>query len=67
MNYDHFERQILGYGGHINCRTERIRRSRAPRVTGAHVRPAAGAVRAHLAVALRNLANHLDTRPVGLA
>jgi hypothetical protein len=68
MNYDHFERQVLGYDQHMGCRLERSRMLRPGSVarTARAVR-GSGPVRSHLAVALRSLADHLDTRPATLA
>jgi hypothetical protein len=68
MNYDHFERQVLGYDQHMGCRLARSRmlRSGSARKTASAAR-GAGPVRFHLAVALRSLADHLDTHSATLA
>ncbi len=68
MNYDHFERQVLMYGGVMSSRAERRRRLRGTPVSRrVSVAGAGHPVRLHLAVALRSLADHLDTRPARLA
>jgi hypothetical protein len=65
MNYDHFEREVLGYQADMQCRAERRRMMRGTVVAR---RELAGAspVRYRLAGALRSLANHLDARPAHL-
>lgn len=65
MNYDAFEREILGYGERISSRAER-RRVFNPPVAGPSSR-AARPVRFQLAVALRSLADHLETGAAHLA
>ena len=65
MNYDAFEREILGYGERINSRTERRRLfHRSGRGAAAS---AARPVRFQVAVALRSLADRLDTGFANLA
>ena len=65
MNYDAFEREVLGYGERMSSRTER-RRVFYPTAPGPAV-SAARPVRFQLAVALRSLADHLDTGAAHLA
>lgn len=60
MNYDHFEREVLGYQSTMRCRAERSRMLRAGSAAG-------HPVRLRMAGALRTLANRLDTRPASLA
>ena len=59
MNYDAFERDVLGYGQRIGCRAERRRllhvTAQSPAATGGQP------VRFQLAGALRSLADRLDT------
>lgn len=63
MNYDHFEREVLGYQSAMRCRAERSRMLRA----GSAAQNAGHPVRLRMAGALRTLANRLDTRPASLA
>jgi len=68
MNYDAFERTVLGYGQRMSCRSER-RRLLHPASPGRKVSAARPGrpVRFQLAVALRSLADHLDTGSAHLA
>jgi len=59
MNYDAFERDVLGYGAWIGCRAERRRLLR--RSAPAQVETGGQPVRFQLAGALRSLADRLDT------
>lgn len=67
MNYDHFEREILGYQRQVACRAERQRMLHAG--SRASTSPSTGSspVRFRLAGALRSLADHLDARAAHLA
>ena len=62
MNYDHFEREVLGHQSEMRRHAERRRllhNASAARREGGGASP----VRHRLAGALRSLANQLDTRP----
>ncbi|GAC1330129.1 MAG: hypothetical protein NVSMB17_07170 [Candidatus Dormibacteria bacterium] len=64
MNYDTFEREVLGYAWQMQLRTERARGRRgdasmsapAPRRSA----PRSRVVRFHVALALRNFADRLE-------
>lgn len=62
MNYDHFEREVLGYQSEMRCHAERRRMMRNASVAG---REGGGVspVRNRVAGVLRSLANQLDARP----
>ncbi|MGI8609380.1 MAG: hypothetical protein ACR2MY_09170 [Candidatus Dormibacteria bacterium] len=61
MNYDHFEREVLGYQAAMQGRAERRRRLRPG---GEEVRATGGnPVRFRLAGVLRSLADQLDAQP----
>ncbi|HEV1998684.1 MAG TPA: hypothetical protein VGR61_11205 [Candidatus Dormibacteraeota bacterium] len=63
MNYDTFEREVIGYQSAMRCRAERSRVLRAGQGAATDGHP----VRFRVAGALRTLANHLDARPAHLA
>jgi hypothetical protein len=67
MNYDHFEREVLGYQRQVACRAERQRRLYAGAAMRASSSEGASPMRFRVAGALRSLANHLDARPAHLA
>jgi hypothetical protein len=67
MNYDHFERQVLGYEDDMRRRASRRDMSRGRQVANpAGVTRGGHPVRVRVAAALRSLANRLEARPVNL-
>lgn len=63
MNYDHFEREVLGYQSEMRCIAERRRMLHNASAAGRDgVGNGGGRVRYRVAGVLRSLANHLDAR-----
>jgi hypothetical protein len=67
MNYDHLEREVLGYEADMRRRAECRRALRgALAATAAGVNRGSRPVRVRVATALHSLANQLEARPANL-